>query len=119
MRNAKRTLAKNAPAIRALARADKDVQKALLSNASREFMCSLVTVINQVLKGKVSLTRAQLDKLRPYERQLKKFVSSKTPLKERRLLAQGGRGQKGGFLFALGKVLPLALKVLGSLGNSS
>ena len=116
MRSSDKIIVRNAAAIKTLARANKNVQKALLSQASKEFINSLIAIINIILKGKISLTRAQLNGLRPYEQKLRKLVSSKTPLKQKRQLVCGS-GQDGGVFAALGKIIPIALNVLSALGK--
>ena len=102
-------LKRNAPALNALAKARKPIQKTMLSNASKDLVLSLVRCASDIIKGNVSLTPRQLKQLMPYEKLLKKFVSSKTALVERRKILQ-----KGGFV---GLLLKPLLGLLGSVLN--
>ena len=101
---------KNAEALKTLSKASKSLQKTLLTNASQELVLTLVECAKLILKGDVELTQRQLNALRPYERMLKRFVGARTPLAEKRCLAQ-----QGGFIGMLLKpLIPTLLKrVLG------
>ena len=105
-----KTLRENARAIRSLSLASKTIRKSMVSNASKEFISSLVDAVKRILKGNVSLSRTQLRQLQPYERLLERFTASKTGLKSRRTILQDG-----GFLGAL---LPTIIGVLPDIINS-
>ena len=105
-----KTLRDDARAIRALSLANKSIRKSMISNASKDFITSLVDIVKRILKGNVTLSRIQLQQLQPYERLLERFTASKTGLRSRKTLLQ-----QGGFLGAL---LPTILGVLPDLINS-
>jgi hypothetical protein len=103
---------KNAESLKTLSKASKSIQKTLLTNASRDLVLTLVECARIILKGDITLTDRQLNALRPYERMLKRFVGARTPLDEKRCLAQ-----QGGFIgMILKPLIPALLKgVLGGL----
>ena len=105
-----KTLRDNASAIRALSLASKSIRKSMISNASKDFISSLVDAVKKILKGNVTLTRIQLRQLQPYERMLERFTASKTGLRSRKTLLQ-----QGGFLGAL---LPTIIGILPDIINS-
>ena len=105
-----KTLRDNASAIRALSLASKSIRKSMISNASKDFISSLVDAVKKILKGNVTLSRIQLRQLQPYERMLERFTASKTGLRSRKTLLQ-----QGGFLGAL---LPTIIGVLPDIINS-
>ena len=75
-----KTLRDNASAIRALSLASKSIRKSMISNASKDFISSLVDAVKKILKGNVTLSRIQLRQLQPYERMLERFTASKQDL---------------------------------------
>jgi hypothetical protein len=110
MVNSKETtrIKKNMESLKTLAKASKTIQRSLLSNASKDLVMTLVQCARLILKGDVQLTERQLNALRPYELMLKRFVASRTPIKERKQLVQ-----QGGFIGMLLKpMIPALLKGL-------
>lgn len=105
-------LTKNAGAIRALAVADNTIRKAMISNASKELILTLVQCAQDIIKGQVTLTTHQLGRLKPYEQLLERFIASKVGTENKKQLLQ-----RGGFLGALVRplvaVLPQLLQSLG------
>ena len=106
-------IVKNAAALRALSRANKAVRNSMLSHASMDLVMTLVQLATDIIKGNIALSSVQLRQLRPYERLLKRFIASRTSLRERRAILQ-----KGGFIGILLKpLLGLLGGALGSMGQ--
>lgn len=88
------------PALKALSKATKKVQKAMISKASKDFIETLVEICMNIIKGNVPLNKAQFDSLKRFRQQLRKVTLKNTSqVKKRQLL------MRGGFLGALLKPL--------------
>lgn len=102
-------ITKNANAIRTLLATKGHAQRAILSTANRKLIGILVDVMMDILKGKISVSRAQSERLRRMTTDVQKFTKKTTPLTvKRRILVK----QKGGFFGLLAKI---ALPLLGNL----
>jgi hypothetical protein len=92
-----RLMKKYGPYLRLLNKASPKVQKALLKkNCETEFINCVCECAKNLLKGNVSLTATQKQRLVRRKRLLRKLVLKKTPLKDKRKIIQ-----TGGFLGAL------------------
>lgn len=100
-------LERNLAALQALAKANRVIQKSMISHGSKDFIMSLVECVTNIIRGNVKLTSAQLRELQPFERHLRKFIRKKTSQKERKVILQ-----KGGFIGAIVKPI---LSFLGPL----
>lgn len=101
---------KHIEALKILAKANRSIQKTLLSNASKELISTLIYCVKLILKGDVQFTRNQLKALRPYEQMLKRFIAARTSTIERKKILQ-----KGGLLGLLLK--PLVKSIVPGLIN--
>lgn len=100
-------LERNYAALQALYKANRAIQKSMIAHGSKDFILSLVECVTNIIRGNAKLTPAQLNQLKPYERELKRFVRKKTSQKERKSILQ-----KGGFL---GSIVKPVLSFLGLL----
>ena len=67
----------------------------MIANATKDLILTLVRAARDIIKGRLTITAAQLKRMRPYERTLKELIAAKTLSKRKRAL------QTGGFLGAL------------------
>jgi hypothetical protein len=105
------TLRRNAPLLKAIAKATPAVRKRIVStHCNPSFIECICQCARNVIKGNIPLTPAQLNALRRKKKALKQLVLKKTSLAKKRKLIQSG-----GFLGAL---LPPIISVLGSLLGS-
>lgn len=91
---------RNLAALQALAKANRAVQKSMISHGSKDFILSLVECASNIIRGNVRLSPAQLRDLQPFEKHLRKFIQKKTSQKQRKSILQ-----RGGFLGAIIKPL--------------
>ena len=98
---------RNATALRALATASTTVRRMMISNADKDLIQTLVHAAEDIINGKIKLTRSQLDRLRRCEHSLHDLVTSKDLSRKKHAL------QRGGFLGLLLK--PLVGLLAGSL----
>lgn len=98
--NMSKRLERNLASLQALAKANRIIQKSMISHGSKDFILALVECVSNIIRGNVKLTAAQLRELQPFEHQLRKFIRKKTSQKDRKVILQ-----KGGFLGALVKPL--------------
>jgi len=101
---------RNLEALKALARVNSTVQKAIISTANKDLVLALVECAINIIRGNVTLTKGQYTKLKRYHKHLRQLVRTKTSQRERRSILQ-----TGGFLGALlrpllGALLPNLLK---------
>jgi len=108
MRRRNQNLQRNAVALHALAKANSNLRKTMVANSNKDFVLALVQIVRDIIKGNVQLTPSQLNRLRPYEILLRRFISAKSSINERKHLLQSG-----GFLGVL--IKPLLSTVLPSL----
>ena len=108
-----RRLEKYAQHLRKLHRASPKLRKILLKKTSRDndFVKCLCECAKNIIKGNVTLTDAQKNKIRRRKQSFRKLVLKKTSLKEKRRIVQ-----TGGFLGAL---LGPIISILGGLFGSS
>lgn len=96
-------LRKNAGALRALSKAPNSIKKSIISSAPKDLIDTICECAYNLLKGNVSLTSDQYNKLKRYRTQLRELNRGKTSLKRKRSLLQ-----QGGFLGAiLARVVPI------------
>ena len=104
---ATRELRQKATTLRALATASRSLRRSMIANADKQLVLTLVKAAREIIKGEIQLTPAQLRRLRPHERSLGDFISSKSVKSRKKIL------QKGGFLGVLiGPLLKLATGAL-------
>jgi hypothetical protein len=98
---------RNARALRALATASASAQRAMISNADKDLIQTLVHAARDIINGRITLHPNQLMALRRCEHTLSDFVNAKSLHRRRRAL------QTGGFLGLL--LRPLLGAIAGSL----
>ena len=81
---------RNATALRALATASVHARKTMISNADKELIQTLVHIAQDIINGKIKLTRSQLKRLRSCEHSLHTFVTSRSLPTRKRALQTGG-----------------------------
>ena len=90
---------RNATALQALATAGARARRAMISNADKDLIQTLVHAAKDIINGKIKLKRSQLKRLRSCEHSLRTFVTARNlPTRKRAL-------QSGGFLGLLLKPL--------------
>ena len=100
-------LRKHAPLLPVLLEARDPVRKRYMSCCSREMCDAMSELADNLLKGNIPLTEAQLELLRPSAKDIETLAKKKTSLKDKRNILQ-----KGGFFGAL---IGPAIKILGPL----
>ena len=107
------SLWRNARVIETFLRADRIVQQSMLDSATKSFIQTWVDLVTDILKGKVTITQSQYERLRYFDKDIRKFQSSKTPLYVKKRLL---KNQKGGFLGLLASIAgPLVSSLLGGI----
>ena len=107
------SLRRNARVIETFLRADRIVQQSMLDSATKSFIQTWVDLVTDILKGKVTITQSQYERLRYFDKDIRKFQSSKTPLYVKKRLL---KNQKGGFLGLLASIAaPLISSLLGGI----
>ncbi len=107
---------KNADVLKVLAKGQPKVCKAIIKNSDTSLLQCLCECAHNVLKGNVTLTKAQKAKLSRYKQDLRAVAKKTTSQKKKRTILQ-----KGGFVAALlapllaPLIAPLAGKVLGKV----
>jgi hypothetical protein len=105
------SLRRHAPLLRALSKATSTTRKRLLkSHCTPDFLACIKQCAQNVIKGNIPLTGAQLNALRRKKHILKQLVHKRTSLAKRKKLVQ-----TGGFLGAL---LGPIVSVLSSIFSS-
>lgn len=99
---------KQAATLCMLCHAKPRLRKAIIEAADKDLILCLCECALNVLKGNVTLTNAQLKKLKQYKQHLRKLIEKKLALKKKKEVIQ-----KGGFLPAL--LAPLAASVIAPL----
>jgi len=97
---------RNFSSLQALAKASKTIKSAMITNASKDLILSLVECAANLIRGNVRLTPHQFRTLKRYRTELEKLVKPKTSQKDRKTILQSG-----GFLGAL--LRPLLSLLLG------
>ena len=100
-------LRRNASMIRVLSKASKSLSQKILKEANKDLIEALCECTYNILKGRVSLTKAEKIKLKRYKNALRKLASKNVSLKNKKFVIQ-----KGGFL---GFLLRPVVKLLGGL----
>jgi len=103
-----RRIERNLEALKALAKANSLVQKAMISSANKDLVLTLVECATNIIRGNVDLTKSQYTRLKRYHQYLRRLVRSKTSDQEKRKILQ-----TGGFIGAL--LRPLLSVVLPKL----
>ena len=85
-------LRKHAPLLPVLLEARDPVRKRYMSCCSREMCDAMSELADNLLKGNIPLTEAQLELLRPSAKDIETLAKKKTSLKDKRNILQ-----KGGF----------------------
>ena len=76
-----------------LSRGKPKMQRALIQAADREFMLCLCECVDNVIKGNVPMTSAQIDKLKSKRHLLRKLCNRRISLKKKKAaLLQRGNG---------------------------
>lgn len=83
-------LLKNSGAIKTLSVAKNSSRKSTFGNANRDLVMMLMKCASDIINGGVRLSPSHLRQLQPYEQLLKRFITSNTSLKVRRLVLQQG-----------------------------
>ena len=104
------SLKKHAHLIKVLAQAKPQMCKAIVRAADKNLIICLCECAQNLLKGNVPLSKAQLKKLKRYRKEVQTLAQKRTSQSKRKEILQ-----KGGFLPAL--LAPIALTVLGTLLN--
>ena len=99
-------LRRNAAAIIALNNASDAIKHAILAEASRELVLSLVECARNIISGKVQLSPDQFTALGGYSKAIRSLIAPSHPIAAKKRILQ-----KGGFLGLLLKPL------LGALGS--
>lgn len=94
---------RNARYIRFLARASQARKRQLLASAPDDLIDSLSEGALNVIKGKIPLTKAKLNRLRKHRKQIRELADPKNNISRRRALLLSR--QRGGFLGTLASVL--------------
>ena len=81
---------RNATALRALGTASTRAQRKMISNADKDLVQTLVHAAQDIINGKITLTRSQLKRLRACEHPLRTFVTSRQLHTRKRALQTGG-----------------------------
>ena len=103
-------LKKHAHLLKVLAHAKPQMCKAIVQAADKNLIICLCECAQNLLKGNVPLSKAQLKKLKQYRKEVRTLAQKRTSQSKRKEILQ-----KGGFLPAL--LAPIALTVLGTLLN--
>jgi hypothetical protein len=109
--NMSESLRRNAPLLRALSKASPATRKRILkSRCTPDFIACIRQCAQNVIKGNIPLTGAQLNALRRKKRFIKQLVLKRTsPAKRKKLV------QSGGFLGALlGPIVSVLSSILTS-----
>ena len=99
-------LRKHAELLKVLASANPKLKKAIVNGADSPLIKTLCDCANNILKGNVSLTKCQKNKLRRHKQSLRILTQRQSLARKKKIL------QSGGFL---GSLLAPVLGVLGSL----
>jgi hypothetical protein len=81
---------RNARALRTLASASSSVRNAMISNADKDLIQTLVHAARDVINGHIKLKRSQLEALRRCEHSLHDFLTAKDLRTRKRALQSGG-----------------------------
>lgn len=103
-------LRKHAPTLGYLAKCDRNYANAIIKGAKSDLIHCLSDVCHNVLRGNVTLSKAEKLRLKRYKNHIRKVADKNTTAKNKRTLIQ-----KGGFLGAL--LTPL-LQVIGPMLKS-
>lgn len=98
-------ITRNIEFLRALRKGNNKVRRALIKKASNAQLISVCELNKNILAGTLPVSKKVKSKLCKYKRIIRKLVSRRVPIREKRQLLQ-----KGGL-----PILPLVLGVLGPL----
>ena len=74
------SLRSNARVIETFLRADRIIQQSMLDSATKSFIQIWVDLVTDIVRGRVTITQSQYERLRYFDNDMRKFQSSKTPL---------------------------------------
>ena len=103
---------RQAPTLKALAKAHPHVCQAILKGADKDLLKCLSECAYNILRGNVKLTAAEKARLTKYKQKLRKVSDKKTSLKKKQKLVQSG-----GFLPAL--LAPLLTSVIAPIAGEA
>lgn len=99
---------RNAKTLQALTRLDNAAQHAIVSVAKKDLLFALTDCARAILNRVVPLSEAQLRAIKRLAEQVRRLVSRKTPLEERRAVLQTG-GLVGAIVRPVLSLLPSLL----------